>query len=81
MSRAPTVGAIQAEAKNLTVPHNWRHHGAISRHAEWRAEYKAAQSNVRQPTSQGVGYPDYRSVGLSDNPDDCNRGCALSNGS
>jgi hypothetical protein len=73
------VGAIQAEADGLTVPHKWRH-AAISRHADWRAEYKAVQPNAPKPAAPGSGYVDYRSVGLSDNPDDCNRGCALSNG-
>jgi hypothetical protein len=30
--------------------------------------------------SQWNGYVDYRDVGLSSNPDDCNKGCAVTNG-
>jgi hypothetical protein len=33
-----------------------------------------------QSQSQGNGYVDYRNVGLSGNPDDCNKGCAVPTG-
>jgi hypothetical protein len=42
---------------------------------EGRAAYTAVD-----PYRLGNGYVDYKSVGLSSDPEDCNRGCAASNG-
>jgi len=83
------LGGIEAKADNPYVHSPSRHaimgHQAAPRAkarrfttrgpANWRAEYKDVQ-----PDAPWNGYVDYKSVGLSDNPEDCNRGCAVSNG-
>ena len=40
-----------------------------------RAQYMDVQRNAHWN-----GYVDHKSVGLGDNSEDCNRGCAISNG-
>jgi hypothetical protein len=42
-------------------------------------EVVVAPTNA-QAKSQWNGYVDYRNVGLSSNPDDCNKGCAVTTG-
>jgi hypothetical protein len=74
------LGAIAANAGSPnTLPKS--HHAVAGRQVTLR---KPA-SSMREGRAAYVGpwnaYPDYKSVGLSDNPDDCNDGCALSNGS
>ena len=73
-----------ADAKAAAVD---PHHAKMTHHVihHTRAsgpifEGRAALTPV-SPYGSWNGPVDLKSVGLSDNPDDCNNGCALSNGS
>jgi hypothetical protein len=65
-----------AQADGLPPGHVKRLHSASPTPA---GEVVVAPTNP-QAKSQWNGYVDYRSVGLSSNPDDCNKGCAVTTG-
>jgi hypothetical protein len=77
------LGGVTISAAPLPGP-SWRLHAKIGRQAghpairrEPMTEGRAAYTIV----SPGKNLNDYyRDVGLSNDPEDCNKGCALSNG-
>ncbi|WP_158814319.1 hypothetical protein [Methylocapsa sp. S129] len=84
---ALAFGAVSdtANAVNSNVP-SWSPYAIMGDSAAPRAtaprpmiERRAADENV-SPMGAANGYVDYKSVGLSGNPEDCNKGCAVSNG-
>ena len=76
------LNAVGAEADALHKLHSRIHHAPAMAGYAATYPYAAPAHQRRAPaTPPWAVYPDYKSVGLSDNPDDCNSGCALSNGS
>ena len=83
---ALAFGAVNdaANASNPNVP-SWSPYaiigyGAAPRTIALRPMIERRAAAVISPDSAASGYVDYKSVGLSDNPEDCNNGCAVSNG-
>ena len=78
-------GALCADAGD--VGSLSKHHRALV--GQYLGPFRSVQTKyegrgayeVQQPAPAWNVIPDYGSVGLSDNPDDCNKGCAYSNGS
>jgi hypothetical protein len=70
------ANATTADLYRGKAAHRVIHHATARPMFEGRAAYAPVS-----PYGSWSGPVDYKSVGLSDNPDDCNKGCALSNGS
>jgi hypothetical protein len=81
VTAALAVGAFggAANAANPNVP-SWSPYTMI--HVPASRPMSEGRAAFVAPNWAGLanGPVDYKSVGLSDNPDDCNNGCALSNG-
>jgi hypothetical protein len=77
------MGAVGAEADSLHKLHARTLRPGMTGYEATYHPYLRPAPAWRAPPAVAPQYfyPDYRSVGLSDNPDDCNKGCALSNGS
>jgi hypothetical protein len=68
-----------ANAANPNVP-SWSPYTMIHVPA-WRPTSEGRAASVGPAWAGPANGPvDYKSVGLSSNPDDCNNGCAVSNG-
>jgi hypothetical protein len=72
-------GAANAANPNPNVP-TWSPYTMI-RVPAWRPMAEGRAASVAPAWAGPANGPvDYKSVGLSNNPDDCNNGCAVSNG-
>jgi hypothetical protein len=73
------LGGVEANAAISEAPYLKTNHRATY-HAMMHAPMREGRAAYVSPGGLWNGPVDYKSVGLSDNPDDCNNGCALSNG-
>jgi hypothetical protein len=81
LSAAALVVALCSGASaNALQSYSAQHHVRQVHHASAKSLGEIPVTPASAPNSQWNGYVDYRSVGLSGNPDDCNKGCAVTTG-
>jgi hypothetical protein len=77
------LGGVEANAGNPNVP-SWSPYaimGYDATHPTMKFEPMIeGRSSYTNENLEGPLNDYYKGVGLSDNPEDCNRGCAVSNG-
>jgi hypothetical protein len=75
---ATLVSIVAAEAANPNVP-SWSPYAAMDYGPAPAPLTERRAAAINMVPAPGGGYVDYKSVGLSGNPADCNMGCAVTN--